>query len=218
MSMDQATDGVITEITHSPTLGALAKALAAAQSQMGHAKKSAQNPHLKNRYAQLEDVIDAVGPHLSASGIAYSQLPFSAGKDFVGVITLFAHESGEYLASKATMPVAKADAQGHGSGYTYLRRYALMGMAGIAPTDDDGEGATRPAVRKAPESGPKLTAGDVDPIVEGHVSAIDAATEVKSLLTIYASVTQDSRLPVAAKEYVTQLLSTKRRKLEGRAA
>ncbi len=216
--MSTEADGIITEIAHSPTLGALAKALAKAQSQMVGAKKTAQNPHLKNRYAQLEDVIDACGPQLNDNGIAYSQLPFSAGKDFVGVITLFAHESGEYLASKATMPVAKADAQGHGSGYTYLRRYALMGMAGIAPTDDDGNEASRPTTRKAPDSGPKLAAGDVDPIVEGHVSAIDGATEVKDLLSIYASVTQDPRLPVAAKEYVTQLLSTKRRKLEGRAA
>lgn len=139
-------DDVTLEFTHSPELGAFAKALAAAQSKMGGARKSGANPHLKTKYSTLDDAIDAAGPHLSDNGIAYSQLPFTAGREYVGVITIFIHESGQYMASKATIPVTKPDAQGHGSAYTYLRRYAFMAMAGIAPTDDDdGVEASKPA-------------------------------------------------------------------------
>lgn len=166
---------VFSEIVHSASLGSYAKSLAKAQGQMGGAKKSAQNPHLKNRYAQLEDVIDAVGPHLSANGIAYSQLPFTAGKDFVGVVTIFVHESGEFMASKVTMPVTKGDAQGHGSGYTYLRRYSLMAMAGIAPTDDDGNAATG----KVPEPAAKAAPTDAE---EARLAAmLDAASTTDAL-------------------------------------
>ncbi len=168
---------IISEVVHSPTLGAFAKALAKAQSQMGGAKKTAQNPHLKNKYPQLEDVIDAVGPLLNANGIAYTQLPFTAGKEFVGIVTVFIHESGEYMASKVTMPVAKTDAQGHGSGYTYLRRYSLMAMSGIAPTDDDGNAATGRA--------PELVKAQVQPISNEEELRIgdmlDAANDSASL-------------------------------------
>lgn len=128
------------EFCHSVSLGSYAKALAAAQLKMSGARKTAQNPHLKNRYSTLEDVIEAIRP-LGEHGIAFQQVPFTAGNNHVGVITIFIHESGEMIVSKCAMPVAKADPQGHGSAYTYLRRYALMAMAGIAPVDDDGEAA-----------------------------------------------------------------------------
>jgi hypothetical protein len=39
--------------------------------------------------------------------------------------------------------VGKNDMQGYGSAVTYARRYGLMGMAGIAPEDDDGNAAAK---------------------------------------------------------------------------
>ena len=39
--------------------------------------------------------------------------------------------------------------QGVGSAITYARRYGLLGMAGLAPEDDDGE-ATKSPKREAP--------------------------------------------------------------------
>ena len=44
----------------SDTVREVAKALAVASKTMGHAGKDRQNPHLRNRYATLEAVIDAV--------------------------------------------------------------------------------------------------------------------------------------------------------------
>jgi hypothetical protein len=59
----------------------------------------------------------------------------------VHVTTLIAHSSGGYVSSEATCVPAKCDAQGIGSATTYLRRYGLAAMAGVAQEDDDGNSA-----------------------------------------------------------------------------
>lgn len=41
------------------------------------------------------------------------------------------------------MPVSKHDAQGYGSAITYGRRYSLLTACGVAPEDDDGNGASK---------------------------------------------------------------------------
>ncbi len=127
---------------HSSTLGALAKALAAAQGKIEGAKKTAQNPHLKNKYATLSDVWDACRAQLSSAGLAIVQLIEPAGEKAVCVVTMLVHESGEWIRSRVIVPVSKPDAQGFGSAITYARRYALSAMVGVAPDDDDGNAAT----------------------------------------------------------------------------
>ncbi|MBA2683242.1 MAG: ERF family protein [Gemmatimonadaceae bacterium] len=208
----------MSEAEKSVSIGSLAKALAAAQAELEDARKDARNPHFNSSYATLASVRAAMGSVLPKHDLAVVQGFEPHGDAGVCVVTTLMHSSGEWIRSALFIPLTKRDAQGAGSAISYGRRYSLAAIVGIATTDDDANEAVKPPARKAPEPGPKLAAGDVDPIVEGHVLAIDNATEVRSLLTIYANVTQDSRLPVAAKEYIVQLLSTKRRNLEGRAA
>jgi hypothetical protein len=59
------------------------------------------------------------------------------------VKTIFAHVSGETVECRVPLIVSKNDMQGYGSAVTYARRYGLMGMAGIAPEDDDGNAAAK---------------------------------------------------------------------------
>ena len=65
----------------------LAAALAAAQSEMGHAALDSENPYFKSKYSSLTAVIDAVKP-LAKHGIAYIQhsRPVNNG---VGIETVF---------------------------------------------------------------------------------------------------------------------------------
>jgi hypothetical protein len=58
------------------------------------------------------------------------------------------HSSGEFISSEMQIPVSKHDAQGYGSALTYARRYALCAFVGIAPEDDDGNGASAKAHTK----------------------------------------------------------------------
>ena len=72
------------------------------------------------------------------------------------------------------------DAQGVGSVITYLRRYALAAMAGVAPDDDDGEAAVgRPAERVAQTAGNGAGAGRAYNRPQAAPPPTAAAAEVK---------------------------------------
>lgn len=120
-------------------------ALAAAQLEMGRALKDSTNPAFKSKYADLASVCDACMPALNKHGIAVLQPVFD---DESGryVKTIFVHgDSGEQTECRVPLIVGKQDMQGYGSAVTYGRRYGLMGMAGIAPEDDDGNAAAKAA-------------------------------------------------------------------------
>src|SRR6056297_2966262 len=123
-------------------------ALAAAQSEMGRALKDSSNPHFLSKYADLSSVMDACMPALTRHGIAVLQPAYDEGGERF-VKTIFVHgESGETAECRVPLIVSKNDMQGYGSAVTYARRYGLMGMAGIAPEDDDGNAAAKAPPRQ----------------------------------------------------------------------
>lgn len=119
-------------------------ALASAQMQMGKAVKDSTNLGFKSKYADLASVMEACMGALNANGIAVYQ-PTVDDEGGRYVKTIFAHISGETLECRVPLIVQKNDMQGYGSAVTYARRYGLMGMAGIAPEDDDGNAAAKAA-------------------------------------------------------------------------
>lgn len=132
-----------------------AAALAKAQSEMGAVIKNTQNPHLKNKYADLGAVIDAALPALNANGFALVQRVLR-DEHGLAVETRLEHVSSEWFATCIPLLGAMADMQKLGSAITYARRYGLLALAGLAPEDDDGNAASR---REAP-------ARDDRPLVE----------------------------------------------------
>lgn len=128
----------------------LAKALVAAQAEMGAAIKDAVNPHLKNKYADLASVIDACVPSLNRHGVCVLQHAVDTDRpNTLRLETILLHASGQSWSSFIEMPINKADPQGYGSAMTYARRYSLSAMLCIKADDDDGESATQ-SVRQAP--------------------------------------------------------------------
>ena len=128
----------------------IAKALAAAQMEMGKALKQSANPHFRSKYADLGNVMDACMPALNKHGIAVFQT-LSEGEYGRSVLTRLIHESGEMLEVPVPLIVGKQDMQGLGSAITYARRYGLMAAAGIAPEDDDGNAASQAAQNTEPK-------------------------------------------------------------------
>lgn len=134
-------------IETSETIGALCKALVAAQSEMDAVSKDAKNPHFKSKYASLENVISTARPVLTRHGLGWTQAPNQVGRmtdsNFatVDITTRIYHESGEWMQSTLEVPLVKVDPQGLGSAITYGCRYALMAILGLPPTDDDAESA-----------------------------------------------------------------------------
>lgn len=116
-------------------------AYAKAQAEMGKVEKDATNTHFSTKYSTLAAVISAVIPSMSANGLAVLQSPTFDG-EVLTVETIVMHAEGGWIKSNINVRPGKPDAQGLGSAITYLRRYALMSLAGVAPEDDDGNAAS----------------------------------------------------------------------------
>jgi hypothetical protein len=124
----------------------IAAALNKAQAEMSGAKKGANNPFFKSKYADMNSVVDAVRIPFCNNGLSYSQFPIMQDNK-VGVETILMHESGEWMSDILVLPMVKQDPQAAGSAITYAKRYALQSIAGIPSEDDDGNAASN---QKAP--------------------------------------------------------------------
>jgi hypothetical protein len=108
-------------------------------------KKEAENPYFNSKYADLASIIDAIKEPLAANGLSFSQFP-----DGDGLTTILMHETGEFIEATSCMQPADRKPQTIGSYITYLRRYALGSILGVATeADDDGNTATKPHVAKS---------------------------------------------------------------------
>ena len=123
----------------------IAIALVKAQKEMQTPKKGSINPFFKNKYADLNDVLEAVVPALNNNGVVVLQpLVYQDGKNFVRTVLM--HESGDIFDSFTEVFMSKQnDAQSYGSGVSYARRYALSSICGIGSEDDDGQKAVKPS-------------------------------------------------------------------------
>ncbi len=133
---------------HSPTIGAIAAAVAKAQLVMEPAVKDMVNPHFGKSYASLASVWAACHTPFNTQEIALVQDLSTAGTA-VTCVTRMVHASGEFFDNTLTMFSKDTAAQSIGSTMTYARRYGLSALTGVvAEDDDDGEAAVgRPATQ-----------------------------------------------------------------------
>jgi hypothetical protein len=160
----------------------IATALVKAQKDFGPALKTHTNSHFRTRYADLSACIEAVIDGLNNNGIYLMQLT-DEHPDGIKIQTVFMHESGEQMSSGwLYVPAAKNDPQGFGSALTYARRYSLMVAAGLAPADDDGNAASKPAPVAAPKpvaATPKPAAPPPPPAPPKKVEGVDKEWQLK---------------------------------------
>ena len=161
----------------------IAAALVQAQRGFAPALKTSLNPHFRSKYVDLAGCIEAVVDALNGAGIALIQRTFEDNTG-VTVETVFVHESGEMMeCGKLHVPASKQDPQGYGSALTYARRYSLMAAAGIAPEDDDGNGA-----RKAKEDEEKAKADAASKTPAPKVSATKTELVPPNRMAVVADV------------------------------
>lgn len=179
----------------------IAAAFVKAQQGFAPALKTNTNPHFKSRYVGLDGCIEAVIDALNSNGIALLQ-PTHLDDAGVTVETLFVHESGETLSGgKLHVPAAKHDPQGYGSALTYARRYSLMAACGIAPEDDDGNAASKPAKPAAkpdPASIAAKAAAGVKAGKAAEVAAKLAAMPEAARNTVWALLSEEDQSTLGA--------------------
>ena len=122
----------------------LIKALVKFQGGLSSVGQGKTNPFFGSSYADINDILVAIRPELSKSGLAITQgNRYCTESNGFYVSTMLVHESGQWLRSEVRMPISgKKDAQAVGSSITYGRRYGLSAILGISvEADDDGNKA-----------------------------------------------------------------------------
>jgi hypothetical protein len=126
--------------TQTETIGELFGALAKAQGLIAGAAKDSNNPFFKSRYADLASIWNACRDALSQNGLAVIQTIINDEDGETYLSTTLGHSSGQWIRSFLSVKVkegARNELQELGSALTYLRRYSLAAIVGVAPDEDD---------------------------------------------------------------------------------
>lgn len=213
-------EGQSTELKfeRSEKFDALAKGLGEFQSTVSAVKKDGENPHFKSTYATLDSILAAIREPMKKAKLSFAQLPI--GDDLL--VTILMHESGEFFQSTIRMHPRDNSPQSLGSAITYMRRYALSAILGIATDeDDDGNGAstearpagaaTAPARRapgpRVPPNKPPTTPGGT--AFEKAATLIEAAKTSDALIDLSKKVLESKNLTVEEKATLDSRISTR---------
>lgn len=114
------------------------------------AKTVTDGPLKGKSYAELHNVVDAVTPALSRHGLSAAWKVSKDDKDWLEVTCTLKHTSGHSESvSMGGMPDtggAKNALQARASSLSYLSRYTLKAICGVAEGGDDTDGNPPPAV------------------------------------------------------------------------
>lgn len=111
------------------------------QNSIGGLEKSGQNPHFKNRYVELNQIIDALSPLLTEQNLLLT-MPLSTcdNRPSIRLQIQELEDDGDVIEYNFPLPDLQ-DPQKMGSAITYYRRYMLMSFFNFKAEDDDGNEA-----------------------------------------------------------------------------
>lgn len=151
--------------SQSADVSALMTALAKAQGQIGDIERdrtvkvqARSGPGYEFKYATLSAIIKGIKKALSDNGIAYTQVLTFETNDRLYYLTTSLHFENQFISSVTPLIIGgEAGNQQFGSALTYMKRYTLAALVGVAADeDDDGNAADgnevqamQEAVRKA---------------------------------------------------------------------
>jgi hypothetical protein len=143
----------------SEQINELVTALSKARGEMGVAIKDTTNTHFRSKYADLNSYLNACIPVLSKHGLFVSQIP-SRTENGLELVTIIFHTSGQSIESYLPINV-KSDGrinelQAFGSVLSYLKRYALSSMLGMASDDDDDGNSAKDYKANQPKTEPAV--------------------------------------------------------------
>jgi hypothetical protein len=140
------------------------KAIAAAKAKITPIQRNAKG-HNDKRYADFAAIAKVVDPILSEHGLSYRFR--TAQGDRISVTCILSHEAGHSEETTLTGPAdtsgSKNAIQAIGSTLTYLQRYSLVQMLGLAAAaDDDGKASGNV------ETVTQKQADDLSDLIEAH--------------------------------------------------
>jgi len=145
-----------------PDRAELYAALAKAQGEIkaAEAKAEADMGTYTFRYADLAACLDVIRKPLSDNELCLIQIPSLLDNDVVHMRTVLGHSSGQTISCEMSMTPEKGGPQAIGTCMSYLRRYSLCALIGVAQFDDDARSAT-----KGPGEYERLSPRDIDELL-----------------------------------------------------
>jgi len=140
------------------------------QKKIGIIKKDAKNPHFKNTYASLTQILSEVKPLLTECGLILIQ-PISL--EGVGT-TIIDVETNEKIETVISLPTNLSPQQ-LGSAITYFRRYTLASLLALEIDDDDAQSTNVKIEQPKPELTADKFKAMVDAINEGKKLTVEVA-------------------------------------------
>jgi len=158
-------------------------------------KKDSKNPHFKNTYASLTQILSEVKPVLSEFGIVLTQ-PILNGN----VCTILSYGI-ELIESSIPLPVG-LQPQPLGSAITYFRRYTLSSLLALEIDDDDATMATKQPTKEAAIS---TTATELPPLTDKAFASMLKAIEDGKGESVRAAMGKYTMLALQENELNNQL-------------
>ncbi len=195
-------------MNQSQDIAELAKALSAFQAIVTAIGKDSENPFFHSKYASLENIIETIRQPLTDSGLSFSQFP--SGEN--NLTTILMHTSGQWLQATAKMTPKDTSPQSQGSAITYMRRYALSAILGLATEeDDDGNQAST-----TPKAAIKPKDGSMD-VYQKSIAAIAKAKTIGDLAKLGERIDKTTKLNDTQKDALDKLIGKAITALEGNA-
>ena len=136
--------------------------------------KENNNPFFNSKYADVNDIIGELKPHLNELGLVLIQpIVVLDGKNIIGT-RLIDSESGEMIDAGMFLP-DNLEPQKLGSAITYYRRYAIQSLCLLQAEDDDGNKTVN--VNKASDNVPQLQYPNVPERRVDYVKKIQETTK-----------------------------------------
>jgi len=144
-------------LTHSPTTQAINKALLVARQACSQVRpKEAVNPHFKNKFMPLAEVLRITDAPLMEAGVLMLQAQGREAEraDYVTVETRLIHaSSGEYYSAIMSMRPKNEGCQEALSCATYMKRSCLASLMGLSLWGEDDDAETATSIARPTRSG-----------------------------------------------------------------
>lgn len=121
-------------------------------SEVSNPKNDSLNPYHKSKYASLHSILSVIRSEFIKNDLFFSQTAqvspaATSGEDLLVVSTkVYDHETGQSETFQYQSIIKEKSPQGVAAAFTYARRYAILGIFGLAQEDDDDDGLTASGV------------------------------------------------------------------------
>lgn len=157
----------------------ISAALAKAQGEFDDIHKNRQygGKNFSFDYADLNCILKTVRKTLSKNDLAIYQYVKLGKSGDMQLITKLTHSSGQWISSRLRIMPDDNTMQSLGKSMTYLRRYSICALVGVAPADDidDDDGAFQEKPFGLPKKKPEAV------IAKNEISHFLSESEIKEI-------------------------------------